>query len=265
MSDSPIYEESSPYERVPVYSEPAAPASDFDRFKVGSLNAEYRTTWLTWVNLFILIIVYPALTLFGMSESSTDLLENITQAMLMFLLISTVIMQWGIFLINFVGAYLERTGLRGLGLKPIRAIDFGWAISFLLAAGLIIAGVTWLLNVLGMPAPGELQWLIPKETSGKVVWVFVSFTAGFCEEIAFRGYLMTRLRLIGRFNSWLVPTIISTVVFAACHTYQGFPNAVQVGTYGLLLSLLYIRTKRLWPCIIAHSLQDLLAIIVPNF
>jgi membrane protease YdiL (CAAX protease family) len=111
---------------------------------------------------------------------------------------------------------------------------------------------------------GEIQFLIPEDATGRVVWVLVSFTAGFCEEVGFRGYLMTRLRLVGRFQSWLVPTIVSALIFGACHAYQGWPGFIILSVYGAMFSLLYIRTGSLWPCVIAHSLQDLGALFFPQ-
>jgi membrane protease YdiL (CAAX protease family) len=112
--------------------------------------------------------------------------------------------------------------------------------------------------------PGEITMLIPEDPVGRVIWVAVSFTAGFCEETAFRGYIMTRLRLIFKLDNWVIPTIVSSVAFGACHAYQGLPGIIIIGTYGLMFSLLYLRTRTLWPCIIAHSLQDLGALFFPQ-
>ncbi|HWR82135.1 MAG TPA: CPBP family intramembrane glutamic endopeptidase, partial [Candidatus Deferrimicrobium sp.] len=88
--------------------------------------------------------------------------------------------------------------------------------------------------------------------------------AGVCEETAFRGYLMTRLRLLGRFRSWAIPTVISAVAFGICHAYQGLPGFIVITAYGVMLSILYIRTGSLWPPIIAHFFQDFAALFVPQ-
>ena len=146
------------------------------------------------------------------------------KTLLLFTLIGTIFIQWLIFLLIFATAYRERTGLRGLGLKPIRLMDFGWAAAFLLASNLILAALAWVLAQVGLPMPGELAFLIPTDPVGRVVWVMVSFTAGFCEEIGFRGYLMTRLRILGKSKSWIIPTVASSLVFGVCHAYQGLPG-----------------------------------------
>ena len=75
---------------------------------------------------------------------------------------------------------------------------------------------------------------------------------------------MTRLRLLGKTNGWLIPTILSSVVFGACHAYQGLPGFILISVYGLLFALLYIRTGSLWPCVIAHFFQDFGALFFPQ-
>jgi len=186
------------------------------------------------------------------------------QGLLIFTLVVTVLFLWTVFLINYASTYMEGTRLVGIGLVRLRSVDFAWAIAFLLAANLILSGLAWLLAQIGLPMPGEIGLLVPSALSGKLVWVLVSITAGFCEEIAFRGYLMTRLRLIGRFKSWTVPVIVSALAFGASHAYQGWPGFIIVTIYGAMFSLLYIRTGRLWPCIIAHFFQDFGALFYPQ-
>lgn len=219
---------------------------------------------MTWVSLTLLLVLYPGVSLIGVGEDPTILLKSLDQFMLMVLLVTTIIFQWVIFSVNYVSVSLEGTGLKGLGIARIRPIHFAWGIAFLLAANLLLGGLSWVLGQIGMPLPGEISMLIPKDPAGRIVWVMVSLTAGFCEEIAFRGYLMTRLRLVGKFSNWVIPTIISALAFGACHAYQGMPGFIVISVYGALFSLLYIRTGSLWPCVIAHSLQDLGALIWPH-
>lgn len=233
-------------------------------FKIRTDNALFvRSPW-TYIMLVILLVAYPALSLVGIGEDPTALLKSLNHGVLMFLLIFTIIVQWSIFLINYVTVYFEGTGMAGIGVTRPRPLDFAWGTSFFLGAWLLLTGLAWLMAKAGMPLPGEIDLLIPSDAFGRVVWVAVSFTAGFCEEVAFRGYLMTRLRILGRFKSWLVPTVISAVAFGVCHAYQGIPGFILITIYGMLFSWLYIRTGRLWPCIIAHFLQDFGALFLPR-
>lgn len=251
------------FERIPIYGAEGPESDLMTRFKEQWGNQNFRPTWMTWLTLFVLLIFYPGISV-GFAEDPSVMLKNLNSGMLMVLLIVTIVFQWVIFAIMYGAIWTEGTGLRGIGFQRIRAIDFGWAVAFLLAANLILAGLAWLLAQIGLPMPGEIAMLIPQDWTGRIVWVLVSFTAGFCEETAFRGYLMTRLRLVGKTAGWLIPTLISAVAFGACHAYQGWPGFIVITVYGVLFSLLYIRTGRIWPCIIAHFFQDFSALFIPQ-
>lgn len=253
----------SQYERIEVYPDGPVENSSLVNFKAATGNTDYRVSTLTWVSLFTLIIGYPALTV-GFTGDPTAILKNLNEGTRLLLLISTIVFQWVLFSLLLVTVYRERTMLGGLGLKKIRAIDFAWAVSFLLAANVILSGLAWFLGQIGLPMPGEIGLLVPEDALGRVVWVAVSFTAGFCEEIAFRGYLMTRLRILLKLNGWLIPVLVSSVAFGVCHAYQGWPGLIVITTYGAMFALLYIRTGSLWPCIIAHFFQDFGALFFPK-
>jgi membrane protease YdiL (CAAX protease family) len=236
----------------------------FIKFAQESGNGNFSYSWMTIFSLVILLIGYPGMSVLGSGMDPTAILRSLDQTMLLFVLIVTIIFQWFIFGFNYLAVYLENTGVKGIGLKRIRLLDFAWAFAFLLAANLILSGLAWVLGQLGYPMSGDIGLLIPKDPTGQVVWVFVAFTAGFCEEVAFRGYLMTRLRLLMKLNSWWIPTILSAVAFGICHTYQGVPGIIIITVYGILFALLYIRTGSLWPCVIAHFLQDFGALFFPQ-
>ena len=211
----------------------------------------------------MLLLVYPGLAV-ATADDPSNLTDVLTQDILLIVLIATVLMQWAVFLLLYTATFCERTGLAGLGLGRLRAVDFSWAVAFLVASNLILAGLAWGLAQVGLPMPGEIALLIPQDTVGRIVWVIVSATAGFCEEIGFRGYLMTRIRLLGKTNSWIMPTVLSALAFGLAHAYQGIPGIILITVYGLLFSLLYLRTGRLWPCIIAHFFQDFGALFYPQ-
>ncbi|MFZ1682634.1 MAG: CPBP family intramembrane glutamic endopeptidase [Candidatus Zixiibacteriota bacterium] len=241
------------------------PETAFERFKRETGNELFRYQgFLTTFSLLILLVLYPAASLYNGGQDPTQLLKSLDQFMIMVLLIVTVIFQWGIFLVNYLSVWLEKTGLRGIGLTKIRGIDFAWTIAFLLGAFVVMVGLEWFMGQVGIPINGDVGLLIPKDFWGRIVWVCVAATAGFCEEVAFRGYIMTRLRLIGRLNSWTIPVIVSSVVFGACHAYQGLPGFIAISIFGAMFALLYIRTGSLWPCIFAHFLWDFGALFYPK-
>ena len=247
------------YDFIPPYQQPEVVDVPFERFKDLWHNKDYRTSFLTYITLFILVVVYPVISLVGDPSMLKDIDQN--QGILIFMLVATIIMLWVIFLIAYVATYLEKTMLIGVGFVKLRGKDFLWAIGFLVAANLLLFIIAAGLDLIGLSMPEELNNLIPTGTGGRIIWVIVSFTAGICEETLFRGYLMTRIRLLFKLNSWVIPVIISSIAFGVCHAYQGVPGLIVLSLYGALFSLLYIKTKSIWPGIIAHSIQDLWAMV----
>ena len=251
------------FERVEVYKPQPDESEETKRFKFVTQNESFQISPLTWITLAFLILLYPLSQVLTAEDPSTAL-AGLNDVVRMVIFLSTMAFLWLLFLLIVGAVSLEKTGLAGLGFKKIRAIDFMWAISFMAAAYLILAGLSYLMAEMGMPMPGEIALLIPQDTTGRIVWFFVSISAGICEEAIFRGYIMTRLRLVGNFQNWVIPTIVSAVAFGVCHAYQSLPGIILISIYGAMFSWLYIRTGSLWPPVIAHFFQDFGALFFPQ-
>ncbi|MBE3589383.1 MAG: CPBP family intramembrane metalloprotease [Firmicutes bacterium] len=110
-----------------------------------------------------------------------------------------------------------------------------------------------------------VQVLLPVTRPERYGYVAVALTAGFCEEVLFRGLFMTYLSSLG---PWLVmPSIvaISAAAFGFAHLYQGWKGVLGTGVLGVVLALVYVYTgSLLWP-ILVHALLDLrvLALLPP--
>ena len=91
------------FERIPAYEFKTPPDlnNPFQSFKLDSGNESFQHNIMTFITLFVLMIVYPGVSLLGVGEDPTAMFKNLTQATLMFLLITTILMQWIIFLLNF--------------------------------------------------------------------------------------------------------------------------------------------------------------------
>jgi len=87
--------------------------------------------------------------------------------------------------------------------------------------------------------------------------LFISVTAGFCEEIIFRGYLLTRLSLL--FKNKAVPVILSSLLFAAMHYRYNMPREyLFTFLIGIIFSIYYQRFGNIKPLIITHVLIDVI-------
>lgn len=79
------------------------------------------------------------------------------------------------------------------------------------------------------------------------------------EEVVAVGYLFDRLERLG----WTVPAIVvaSSVLRGAYHLYQGFGPFLGNAVMGVVFSVVYLRTRRVMPLVVAHTLLDVVAFV----
>ena len=81
--------------------------------------------------------------------------------------------------------------------------------------------------------------------------------APICEEFLFRGYLFTALR---NWRGTLPAALITGIVFGSVHAFSAPAlDLVPLAGLGFGLCLLYRHTGSLYPCIIAHLLNNTVA------
>ena len=79
---------------------------------------------------------------------------------------------------------------------------------------------------------------------------------GLAEELAIRSYLLTRLSEI--IGSKAAAVILTSVLFAAYHSYQGRYGVLAAVMAGLVFGTYFAKTNRFWPIFIAHFIMDAL-------
>ena len=130
-----------------------------------------------------------------------------------------------------------------------------------LVAAVLIGGSAWavasgvLIRVLPPPeslvrALEQLLLLDGKPASIWVVWLVIALTPAVCEEVFFRGLMLSGLRRLG---VW--PAVVGCAfLFGVAHSsiYRLLPTFF----IGLLLSWLVWRTGSIWTSILAHALNN---------
>jgi membrane protease YdiL (CAAX protease family) len=145
--------------------------------------------------------------------------------------------------------------------RPLAALGLGGARPRFLAAAVAIGATAWYVNiqlVSQLPLPERqarvLEELVERPPLLHALALFALVPA-VCEEILFRGVLA---RALGRRMSIVTAAAISAAVFALYHL--SIVQALPTLTLGFLLGLIAIRADSVLPAMIAHAINNALAI-----
>ncbi len=186
-----------------------------------------------------------------------------TAAVLSDLFIPSVVL----FVMAAVSLLARREGPSSLGLRRVPAGP--------LALRMLVFALVWSLVQLGLTMPlanhvsGTHQDLsgfvdIEGNLGLLVVFVVLSWTlAAFVEELAFRGYLQTRLRDVlghGRAGT-VVAVLVSSVLFGAVHSEQGLIGVLVVSLDAVAFSVVRYRCRTLWASVLAHGFNNTIGFV----
>jgi membrane protease YdiL (CAAX protease family) len=105
------------------------------------------------------------------------------------------------------------------------------------------------------PAFASLKFLLPVSSVERRWWVLLSLSAGICEELLYRGYLVHFL--IGCQQGLLTAWLLSSLAFGLAHLYQGWHGVLTSFAMGLVFGAVAIATGSLFLSIVLHALIDL--------
>lgn len=151
-----------------------------------------------------------------------------------------------------------------------RAAGFSIPILIGLAAGLLLP------VILASRSPEErakqlaplraIAFFLPRTREERAWFAAVSVSAGICEEVVFRGFLIRYLDALPLGLGLWGAVIASAVIFGINHGYQGWRGIVVTTILALVFTAFFLLTGSLWIPIVIHVLIDLriLVILPPN-
>ena len=167
-----------------------------------------------------------------------------------------LLVQWGI------AFYVCRVGRSGSALRGLLGAPWTGLRRALIDVALAAAGwfaikaieLAWSRLDAGGTAPAVTA-MLPHSPSEILWWVAVSVSVGFCEEVVFRGYLMTQFEAFtGRA---VVAVLLQAAIFGLAHAEQGPSSMARIALYGVGFGALARWRRSLYPGIVCHVWTDL--------
>ena len=175
---------------------------------------------------------------------------------------------WGIplaLLAIWLISWLKKVGWSDLGLYWPES--WSKTIKMAFVAMLIVQTVGFLQFTLSKSPPDYSSYQEAMTPWRLLGWIVISWTtAGFGEEIIWRGFFMKQIaRLFDeqKRSSWAIGLVLTSVVFGLAHFHQGPGGMLGTGFVGLVYGIFYLASGRnLWVSIIAHGLTGTTSFIL---
>jgi len=101
----------------------------------------------------------------------------------------------------------------------------------------------------------NIRKLIPTTPAERLAVIPLAFTAGFCEEFLYRGYLLN-IAASATKSLW-VGLLLSSIFFGFAHLYQGRKAIIGTSIGGLVFGLIFLASRTLLPGQLLHTAMDL--------
>jgi len=207
--------------------------------------------WTGRLFVFLLLVGVPFLALLQPDEREMVLPPRRS------LYLSAIVGVWFLAGLTLAVLWIEGVSPSQVGLHvPSAGSTLGWTVvatAGALAGNYIISRGAARLGL----RESRLTFHLMPRTSGER-WVFlgVSASAGFCEELAYHGFLLAGIAAwLG--NGWLA-AVVANLAFGVLHGYQGPAGVVRAFLMGYVLCLPVVVGAGLWSAAAAHFLVNAL-------
>ena len=136
------------------------------------------------------------------------------------------------------------------------AEDLVAAAVFWLTSAAILVVIGLALRVAHLATPTKtVMALAPRTGLELLLWIVLSITAGFCEELVFRGYFLRQFSSLGAGVG--LGVLASSLLFGVSHGYEGAAGMIAITVYGALFCALVFMRRSLRPGMMAHAWHDI--------
>ena len=216
-----------------------------------------------WWHTVVFLVIFTAISISGWSFNHSGAgaggAGHPTPANPLTLYASLIVSEWLLVYVVWRGIHRSGTSLREL-------VGGRWTRPAEVARDILLALLIWGIwtafeatwdHVPGAGSASRIADLLPRGALQAAIWIVLSVSAGFAEEIVFRGYLQRQFAALT--GSTALAIAIQALVFGAGHAYEGPTACAGIAVYGVFFGLVAAWRRSLRPGMIAHALTDVVA------
>jgi len=219
----------------------------------------YIAPWWHTVLLLVFLLGFSALGSAGH--------QGLNHTLRMKLYVSTIAMEW--LLVLFIVWGLRRnkqttvSALVGGRWTTVESflIDIVVAFGFWIVVAMVLAGIGFALHMADLSKVKDMEQrigsMLPDGRTEIITWLCLCATAGFCEEVIFRGYFQKQFGIL--LGSVWGGIAVQAMIFGGSHAYEGWRQMIRIAVFGFMFGVLAWWRKSLRPGMMAHFAQDSIA------
>jgi membrane protease YdiL (CAAX protease family) len=100
----------------------------------------------------------------------------------------------------------------------------------------------------------EIDFLLPRGRTERIVFALAAISAGITEEIIYRGFM---IRYFEQWSGIVIAIFLAAIAFGLVHIYQGWRGALTTFFLALVFTFLFFVAGSLWLPMLVHAAADL--------
>jgi membrane protease YdiL (CAAX protease family) len=176
---------------------------------------------------------------------------------------------WGATFAVFIMSFIGNIGFADIGFRPINFNKNIWFTVIVLVLGGLVLVFSLYRIIFSLTSAKYREKIkkafvdddgasvvVPRTKKEKRLFSLVSLTAGICEEIIYRGFVVFLFHVIFPDIPIALIIIIPSVLFGIGHLYQGLQGVISTGIIGALFMCLFLVTDSLILVMFLHFILD---------
>jgi membrane protease YdiL (CAAX protease family) len=212
--------------------------------------------------LFVGVPIWDALETRALKTSTNPRRKVLSYRRILLVLWTAAIVAWialrsSVF---FIWPAVSQTALPGMG------VSFVWGLVVAFVVGSLLQVVVIRFNEKArekvLRAFKRLAFILPITPEERAWFALVSVTAGICEEVLYRGFLIRYLSN-GPWHAGLwIALAIASISFGLGHGYQGLSGIIGTALLGAVMAVIFLSTGSLWLPMALHAIIDLRVLLL---